>query len=679
MAEKADKIKLRSRDEIARILRDKPSAWTEMLAARASLRVFPLVAPLLASTQKEARGHSLADVVLPLLQAVALSWLAPLVSSHNNEVRGAAARISSNADIAADAAHVVARSANVTNASNVNAAHAARAVAAAVRAVIATAILADARKKAAAAGYNTVTAAAVSSARNGGAWAIARTADAANAAIRTADVLLSHDMDCLIEAGFDALAEAPLWPEGDVPPLVDRSWTAMVRIAQGLEGSERWRAVWLDWYEAIRDGRAPWGLRRQTGEALLIEAMLWSHEEWSKGATHINRRIAELIEAARGSRDEAAADESAAAAAPDAEIMPPAEPLPEQNSAVRFGVVAGKVEVLPTQAWEEGEVRAGPYFNRAVQLAEGLHARLQGSNAVPDVAGAVAALLAVLGSNVEQVEPDLLRMAARSIASKARSYGHPQAEWELNPDAVSELFELDGALVDLQGFVRGAIAANEAEIRALDLKPDQAAAIKEAVDELSDAIVAEPTLFSADTQAVFAAAAIAGDSALDPIAATTIQASRLLVAESLTRSLALEVSRSEPATAGLVSSSGPDIGAQGEAGASAPRERKPALRDRKAATQGSGSADAQAWSRFTTRLLERIGKKGPEKIGDAVIDAVCSAIRHAPKTMPAVGAALVALFWSNPILAASSGLTISASWIGYELWKRSRRPKGQAQ
>ncbi|RXT57264.1 hypothetical protein B6S44_02175 [Bosea sp. Tri-44] len=637
MADKTGSIKLRSPNDVGRFLNDKPREWAEMVVARSGLRALPVLALILRIRPDS--DISSGDRTLPLLRALLLPWLTALASSRDGELRDRARSIYSDAharaqDHAADVAKVAVQAAMLIISSTYH-----------------------------------------HSFGNRYSREIAEAVDAAIPEQGAALAAVSYDALQVAAGGGGAgdLRSWPLWPDGQVPDSIASHWRRFAATLETAEHGADWRVVWLDWYEALRDGRAPWGLRRQTGEALLIEAMLWPKEEWSKGAAHINRRIAELIEAARESRGEAPPDDSAVAA-PDAEMLPPAEPLPGQNSAVRFGVVAGKVEVLPTQAWGENALRADPYFNRAVQLAEGLHVRLQGSNAVPDVAGAVAALLAVLGGGVERVEPDLLRMSARSIASKARSYGHPQAEWELNPDAVSELFELDGALVDLQSFVRGAIAANEAEIRALDLKPDQAAAIKHAVDELSDAIVAEPALFSAETQAVFASAAVAGDTALDPLAATTIQASRLLVAESLTRTLALEVARNESAS--VEQGSSKDAGpAQDEAGASAPPGGRPSPRDRKAAAQGAESADAQAWSHFTTRLLDRIGKKGPDKIGDAVIDAVCSAIRHAPKTIPAVGAALVAMVWSNPVLAASSGLTISASWIGYELWKRSRQPK----
>src|SRR5262249_40919378 len=138
---------------------------------------------------------------------------------------------------------------------------------------------------------------------------------------------------------------------------------------------------------------------------------------------------------------------------PREKVAPPDVPLPPPSPAARFAYTNGRFDIAPSGAWGDREARAGLYHARALALTTGLAERLSKTDAVPDVAGSVAALLDVLGASVADVQPDLLRLASRSIAAKARAYGHPGAQWEISADSVSAFFELDAVLVDLQTFV----------------------------------------------------------------------------------------------------------------------------------------------------------------------------------------------------------------------------------
>jgi hypothetical protein len=66
----------------------------------------------------------------------------------------------------------------------------------------------------------------------------------------------------------------------------------------------------------------------------------------------------------------------------------------------------------------------------------------------------------------------LARMASRSIATRAKVYSHPAAEFEISPESMSFLFDLSDALVDLQAVVRSDIEEHEMAIRKLDLTPE---------------------------------------------------------------------------------------------------------------------------------------------------------------------------------------------------------------
>ena len=138
-------------------------------------------------------------------------------------------------------------------------------------------------------------------------------------------------------------------------------------------------------------------------------------------------------------------------------------------------------------------------------------------------------------------QPDQLRLASRSIAAEAtRAYGHPAAKWEISPDSVSAIFELADLLVDLQGFAKTNIEANEQAIRQLDLSPSQAAAAKVALDEITNAIETIPEVVTERVETTFANAAILSATSIEADVRAAVEGERVL----LTDNLALSVARS---------------------------------------------------------------------------------------------------------------------------------------
>ncbi len=198
--------------------------------------------------------------------------------------------------------------------------------------------------------------------------------------------------------------------------------------------------------------------------------------------------------------------------------LPSSHPVAAASDArpcTRFAVVDGRIDVVPAEIWKDQKEQAAAYHARACKLAATLAERLSKTDAVPDVAASVAALGDVLGDSVEGVQPDQLRLASRSIAARARAYGHPAARWEISPDAVSAIFELADLLVDLQGFAKTDIEANERAIRQLDLSPTQAAAAKVALDEITSAIETIPEVVTERVETTFANAAILSGTSIE--------------------------------------------------------------------------------------------------------------------------------------------------------------------
>jgi hypothetical protein len=277
VAEDSDRIDLSSRKDVEAFLRREPRAWAEVLAARAALRVVPLLASFVSEGPPSPSRFAPSNVFLTLFRSTALPWLAALVPRHGRRLRKAARSAASAAGVAAWVP-IGARFAATAAANAANAAAARSAAAAAAAAASAAANAAAAASTAAAA-------------------SAASTAPAARSVIYDA---LSRDGARLVVHGqADNLRSIPLWGALGVPDFVAHNWARLSTALRQAEGAADWSLVWIDWYEALSQGHAPWGLPREIGEQILVEAMLWPQSEWDEGALHINRRIAGLIEAAQ--------------------------------------------------------------------------------------------------------------------------------------------------------------------------------------------------------------------------------------------------------------------------------------------------------------------------------------------------------------------------------------------
>jgi hypothetical protein len=338
-------------------------------------------------------------------------------------------------------------------------------------------------------------------------------------------------------------------------------------------------------------------------------------------------------------------------------LTPPSKPLPTPGPATRFAVTGGRIDIVPPDAWRSQRDQAAVYHARARKLAVDLADRLASTDAVPDVAASVAALTDVLGERLEDVQPDQLRLASRSIAARARTYGHPNAHWEITPDSVSAIFELADLLVDLQSFARTNIEANERAIRELDLTTRQATAAKIALDELSEALETIPEVVTERVQATFTNATLLSDTPANMDVKLAVESERIL----LTENLSLSIARS--------------LGGTGEGKPPTDNEPSPERpeRPRKRPRKRSSSGAALTWDDFKDRLLSRLQKKAPEAIADAALHAAVSTVKHSPKTVAGLGAVIVLWSTTTPI-ALGGTLALTLAWLGYLLANR-KRPK----
>jgi hypothetical protein len=345
-------------------------------------------------------------------------------------------------------------------------------------------------------------------------------------------------------------------------------------------------------------------------------------------------------------------------------LAPPDVPLPPSSPAARFTYSNGRFDVAPTGAWRDREAQASIYHKRAQAIAAALAERLSRTDAVPDLAGSVVALVEVLGTSVMEVQPDLLRLASRSIAAMARAYGHPAAQWEISADSVSSFFELADVLVDLQTFVTPDIEAHEQAILDLNLTREKAADAKIALDLLTGAILSAPEIISERTQTAFEAAIQVSNTAGDREVKVAVEGDRTLLTANLALAVARELDRD-----GEASNAAQEVGAD-ELPAHVGEVEKRHGRARQAKAE---TTNGRSWQDFTDRILKRIHQKGPDRIGDAALDVLTGVIRHAPKTVGGLAALLALWGLSWPI--ATGALATTIGWIYYQLHRKNKQNK----
>jgi hypothetical protein len=548
-------------------LRKQPREVSVAFAARAALRVLPVV-------QLEKRETYIRDLVLPVSRATVVSWAAAKYPAREKELATACR---------AAAAGLAAQSTGSTWGSGYAAAASRAADYAAVVTIRGTAS-ADAANAAAAA-VDAV--AAFGTGFSLGFNLDLATAFGANPVVDAFWSAVSVDVTRVEEgAAASVIASLPLWPQGQ-PDQLQSLWQEMKTAL--LAAKQDWQ-VWTVWY----DDRLAGHVRDEERELayVRIEEALWDQGPAVVNA-EIKRRIEELeppnpvvgptgpimadIEPPASetnthfigrfqptvlrsfpynSWDSGAASMGVTEPEPKrrrkkepkpspAEVSPPESPLPPPSPATRFVVEQEIVDVVPSTAWAGREAQVATYHARARTIALRFSDKLANTNVEPELAASVHALVEVLGDDPAQLQPDQLRLASRTIASKARAYGHPSARWELGVESVSTLFELADVLVSLQALASPELEEHERAIRALDLTEASVAEAKEGLDLVSEAIAAAPEIVSDRASVAFEASATASDNAADKTVQITIEGERIILTENLVLAVARALAEPE--------------------------------------------------------------------------------------------------------------------------------------
>jgi hypothetical protein len=293
---------------------------------------------------------------------------------------------------------------------------------------------------------------------------------------------------------LSAIAGSPLWPQGQ-PDQIRSLW---MKLKSTLDVANQDWDAWTDWYEARLEGRVK-EERHELAYVRIEDAL------WDQGPAIVNAAIKTRIEEQKSYGDLNAIEGSDIAkidgvvskgvAEPKprrrrkkepksspAKVTPPRTPLPPPSPATRFIVRQGIVDVVPPTAWAGREAQVATYHARARTIALSFSDKLANTDAEPKLAASVHVVVDVLGDDPSQLQPDQLRLASRTITSKARAYGHPSARGELGVESVSTLFELADVLVSLQALASQELEVHERAIRALDLTEASVAETKEGLD-----------------------------------------------------------------------------------------------------------------------------------------------------------------------------------------------------
>ena len=341
------------RQDVADRLRELPRPVVVLLAARAALRVLPLIGGVTRSdrTTRSGSDRRLSTVAISVFRANAVGW----VAGTGRPAPRAAARAAADA---ARAAAAVALAADAARA--VAAAAAARAVAA--DAVAAVAVAADA------------VAAAAAAARA----ADARAADAVRQAFDD-DMSFVNELDHTLAA--DRLAQRPLWPSGQ-PGWATSAWDGLE--ADLLRQDPSWQ-VWTTWYEdrILAPGSSP-------DPALEDIIQVLPDDFWDRPPAEVNADLLSRASAIRTAR------------------LPPPEPIPGPGPGPHAELGPdGRIRAAPATDFDAD----GNNIRRIRQLlppvrqaAEDLANALVGTNAFADLARDLEAYRKAIAGEPETIE-----------------------------------------------------------------------------------------------------------------------------------------------------------------------------------------------------------------------------------------------------------------------------------
>ncbi|MFD1626531.1 hypothetical protein [Azospirillum griseum] len=425
----AEELKLNNPDELEDWLKDKPAAWSQIIAFRSALRVLPALGDL---TNPPQVGPKLNRDKNLIIVAFRSNLLSSALHTHQAD-----RIISAAADDAADATY------RAVNSAVGNVAGAMQAAAGAVTA-------AGCAAAASAAAHDDD----VEVARNCATQTVgSATYAAADAAYEDNDdykdddgvrrLWLSISLDALwleLHKEFPSpkrsalLARQPLW-HGNAPKRLQAKWH---HLANSELATRHRFECWIRWYEALSPFDATTTPRDAFGEALTRRIATQSNVWWKRPAEEINTDIARWLAEEQTVPSPPPTDDLSIQLTEALDALPGQQPAPYQ-----FDWRDGRMVVLPPDALPEDGGLAQDFLDETREKAGGLFERLERTNTDPDIRRKIGKLLDVLTERVTDLRPALVKSRSLSITALADAHNTPQDERELSAGVLADLIDLD--------------------------------------------------------------------------------------------------------------------------------------------------------------------------------------------------------------------------------------------
>ena len=580
-------VEINSSEEFEIWLTDKPQEWAQVLAKRTALRLLPEIADIV--DQNDLPRDFKVELIYSTYRVCFISWVGWIQPTPNIIT----ATASATALVAAESARAISE-----------------------KAATAT-ILASSAATTSAKGSTktTVTAAAFAA-------TVYPAADIWNGV--NADIEFLQNSNDEPRTTARLLLGKKLWPSdqnGNSPP--DWIQDSLHSLEENLtKFDDNWH-VWIEWYRQILHGKLGWRLNPKNAEVLMVRIATQDIEFWEQGATLVNAEIAEWL---AEFREEEKLNQ----------LQPPEQALGANKAATGFIFENGKIDTVPPNAWENDLERAERIRESALRIAKKLHEQFLNSNAEPHLAANISVGMGVLMRPVSDIHPDELRLFAQSISAIARTYGHPNAEWELSAEAVENLFKFSTVLEDLQGIVKSDLQSNAEAIRALDIMPEHLEQAKSVNNDLQLAITALNPLFTKKAAKAYHNAAILSENALSQNVQIMIEGERILVTENLVLAIAREVAKSDAQS--VFKSTRPP---------------------------SDHFAEDGDWMTLVERFKDELAKDLPEELAKNLK-------KDPAKSIAYLGGVLIASVVALGPLITATSITAAAAWLTYLLRKKLR-------
>lgn len=244
-----------------------------------------------------------------------------------------------------------------------------------------------------------------------------------------------------LEAGAtpEEMAARPLWPENSpYKPQFDRK--TFLAAAPSFE-------VWLDWYEPIVDGNAPWGLPRNFANKLEERIALGDgrgeggKDFWERDADVVNAEIKGWVAEARA---EVALTSWPVDAFEDEQAFSQ-RPAPHQ-----FDEVDGRIIATPMRSKRQTDDLSNDMWEELNAKTQSTRERLERTQSPRHIIEAFDRLIASLGDSFSDVRPGKLLMQCNTIEAINATYNTAEMRGEMAADCLTLVQDLSESLIDFK-------------------------------------------------------------------------------------------------------------------------------------------------------------------------------------------------------------------------------------